>query len=285
MRVLLPSLICLAAAVGNAALAQDLAATPSVLPCPMLAAGPARTVVRVIDGETIALDDGSDLRLVGALAPRAIDAGAEEGAWFPETMAKEGLERLVLGKSIELAVRGDRNDRYGRILAQALLIAGVERRWVQGHMLEQGYARADTLPGTQVCMSELLARERIAREAGRGLWAEAAYQVRRAERTEEIARYKMTYQIVEGRIVRISVARGTTYLNFSRRWRHGFSAFLRSSDKHQLGGFASNPQAIVGRWVRVRGWIEGRDRPSIDISAGGAIEILDGGRAPDRRAR
>src|SRR5688500_18451436 len=36
-----------------------------------LEAGPRRTVARVVDGETLALDDGSEVRLVGALAPRA----------------------------------------------------------------------------------------------------------------------------------------------------------------------------------------------------------------------
>jgi hypothetical protein len=49
--------------------------------CDDLLPGATHTVTRVIDGETVALDDGSQLRLVGALAPRAIDVGAESGAW------------------------------------------------------------------------------------------------------------------------------------------------------------------------------------------------------------
>ena len=47
--------------------------------CAGLETGPMRTVARVIDGETVALDDGTELRLIGALTPRALDAGAEPG--------------------------------------------------------------------------------------------------------------------------------------------------------------------------------------------------------------
>ena len=263
------------------ALGETAASAASVVPCPALSPGPTRTVVRVIDGETLGLHDGQELRLVGALPPRAIDVNAEPGAWLPETKAREALEQLVLGKSIELALAGDRADRYGRVLAQALLIDGMERRWVQGHMLEQGYARAYAPLGTRACVPEMLARERVAREAGRGLWAEAAYQVRRAEQSVEIARYRTTYQIIEGRIARVRIARGTIYLNFGRHWQRGFSAFLRGSNREELG-ISGDPQALVGRRVRARGWIQGRDRPSIDLAGGGALEILDGSGTFDR---
>src|SRR5687767_4447225 len=65
-------------------------------------AGPTRSVARVIDGETLLLDDGTELRLVGALAPRAIDADAEAGDWPLATGTTQAVRELVLGKSIEL---------------------------------------------------------------------------------------------------------------------------------------------------------------------------------------
>jgi micrococcal nuclease len=254
-------------------------AAPPTPPCPGLSPGPTRTVVRVMDGETLALHDGQELRLVGALSPRGIDVNADPGTWLPETKARDALEQLVLGKSVELALAGDRADRYERLLAQAVLIDGAERRWVQGHMLEQGYARAYVPPGTRACVPELLARERVAREASQGLWAEAAYQVRRAGQSAEIARYRTTYQIIEGRIARVRMARGTIYLNFGRHWQRGFSAFLRGSDRVELG-ISGDPQALAGRRVRVRGWIEGSRRPSINLSASGFIEVVNGSASP-----
>ena len=58
---------------------------------------------------------------------------------------------------------------------------GDRRRWVQGHLLEQGLARAYAQAGNRACAAEALEAERVAREARRGLWAEAAYQVRPAD--------------------------------------------------------------------------------------------------------
>lgn len=246
--------------------------------CPGLQSGPIRTVTRILDAETVVLDDGTELRLIGALGPRAIDADAEAGAWPAESAATEALRALVLGKSIALGFAGGRSDRYGRIQAQALLLAGEERRWVQRELIESGFARAYALAGSRTCGKELLAAEQTAREAGRGLWAEAAYQVRPAHKPAELLRYRATFQVVEGRIVRVSQTRGTVYLNFDRNWRQGFSVSLRRDDSALLDAYASNPRGLEGRTVRVRGWIAQRGRaPVIDLSSGGLLEVTGGG--------
>jgi hypothetical protein len=132
--------------------------------------------------------------------------------------------------------------------------------------------------------------ERTAREAKRGLWGEAAYQVRRADRPSELARYSATFQVVEGRIVRVAEVRGVIYLNFDADWRQGFSVSLRRADRNLLGEFAERPKALEGASVRVRGWIEQRPGPTIDLSSAGLIELENVGAGvgaidPARRAR
>jgi micrococcal nuclease len=255
--------------------------------CAGLQPGPTRTVTRILDGETVALDDGTELRLIGALAPRAVDVGAEPGAWPLEIAAREALSALVLGKSIELAFAGERMDRYGRLQAQAFLIETDARRWVQGDLLEQGLARAYALAGNRGCARALLAAERAAREANRGLWAEAAYTTRPADRPAELLRHRTTFQVVEGRIVRVAQVRGVIYLNFDRNWRRGFSVSLRRDDARLLlGDHAGNPKGLEGRSVRVHGWIEQRGAtPGIDLSSTGLFEVVVGadGRADDAR--
>src|SRR5262245_65722979 len=106
--------------------------------CASLDTGPSCTVTRIVDAETVALDDGTELRLIGALAPRAIDVNAEPASWPAETAASGALRALVLGKSIELRFADERTDRYGRLQAQAFLIEGDDRRWLQGALLRQG---------------------------------------------------------------------------------------------------------------------------------------------------
>ena len=227
--------------------------------CAGLEPGPTRTVTRVLDGETVALDDGTELRLIGALAPRAIDAGAEPGMWPAEIAATEELRALLLGKSVELAFGGERSDRYGRLQAHAYVREGDDRRWVQGHLLEQGLARAYTVAGNRACADALLAAERGAREARRGLWAEAAYQARPADRPAQLARTRSTFQLVEGRIAGVAQVRGMIYLNFDADWRRAFSVALRRGDRGLLGGNAgSNPKALAG---------QARARPRLDRAA------------------
>ena len=110
--------------------ASGLRAAEDVATCAALEAGPTRTVTRIIDGETLALDDGTELRLAGTLAPRAIDVGAVPGTWRMETAAIDALQAFVLGKTIEIRFAGERNDRYGRIKGHAVLKTDDGAGWV-----------------------------------------------------------------------------------------------------------------------------------------------------------
>jgi micrococcal nuclease len=252
--------------------------------CAGLEPGPTHSVTRVLDSETVVLDDDRELRLIGALVPRALDADAEPGTWPTETAATEALRALLLGKSIELRFARERTDRYGRQQAHAFLIDGGARRWVQGALLQQGLARAYTPPGDRSCAEDLLAAEQPAREARRGLWADAAYQVRPADNPAALMRYRTTFQVIEGMIVGVGVTSGSIYLNFDRNWRHGLSASLRRDDRPLLGTYADDPRGLEGRTVRIRGWIEQRGgAPTIDLSSGGLLEVLPMQPQPDHR--
>jgi endonuclease YncB( thermonuclease family) len=272
------------AAFALAATAPTLSPALGATPCLGLEPGPTHSVTRVLDGETVVLDNTRELRLIGALAPRALDADAEPGAWPMEGAATEALRALVLGKSIELRFAGERADRYGRLQAHAFLIEDAARRWVQGALLQQGHARAYALVGDRDCAENLLAAERPAREARRGLWAAAAYQVQPADGSADLMRLRTTFQIVEGRIVSVGLTRGSIYLNFDRNWQRGFSVSLRRNDSALLGAYAADPRSLEGRRVRVRGWIERRGgAPVIDMSAGGLIEVPETPARPDSR--
>jgi micrococcal nuclease len=256
--------------------ASGLRAAEDVATCAALEAGPTRTVTRVIDGETLALDDGTELRLAGTLAPRAIDVGAVPGTWRMETAATDALQVFLLGKTIEIRFGGERNDRYGRIKGHAVLKTDDGAGWLQGHLLRAGLARAYSLGGDRGCAAELLAAERTAREARLGVWGEAAYAVRAAVPSAALLRHLATFQLVEGRVARVATTRGSVYLNFGGTGRRrGFSASLKLGDRDRLGAFSANPKGLEGSLVRVRGWIAQRNgEPSIDLSAAGDLEVI-----------
>lgn len=253
-----------------------LGALLSTTPAPAceLAPGPLRAVAAVIDAATLRLDDGSTVRLVGAHPPGAGDAIADESFWPPERAARAALEQLVAGQSVELAFDAVRSDRYGRQLAHVYAITGAGRVWVQGYLVENGHARAYALPGNATCLAELLALEERARSAGLGLWTHAAYQVRRAERTRELLRYRNTLQLVEGTVKNASLVKRQLFLNFGEDWRVDFTAGLKPEPVRGAGLDAAAVKALEGRSIRVRGWVEWRGGPYVELFDGREIELL-----------
>jgi endonuclease YncB( thermonuclease family) len=243
-------------------------------PC-TLQAGPTRAVTRVLDSETLLLDDGREVRLVGALAPRSPNHRADTRPWPPERAAIAALDDLVRGQSVKLAFSGRRSDRYGRLLAHVFLKRGGKRVWVQGELLSSGHARAYGLPGSLACMPELLAREGIARVANAGLWSNAAYAMRPAKRTRALMQLRNTYQIVEGRVVSVVATKGRTYINFDRDWRSDFTAGISAKLLRAKPDWAKALAALEGKEVQVRGWIEYRNGPFIDILDPGQITAIE----------
>lgn len=238
-------------------------------PC-ALTEGGKRAVARVIDGETLALDDGRALRLIGALAPRAGDVGAASGSWPPENTTRAALAALVEGRSVRLWHDARRSDRYGQILAQAM----IDSTWLQGTLVERGLARAYGRPGIDACAEALVQLERRAREAGLGLWGNAAYGVRAARRGDW-SRVVNSFQVVSGTVRRVSRGSGDLYLTLGS-WRRGtypLAAVVAAKRSDLTGGIM--PRRLVGRRVLVRGWIEQRRGPVIVVDSKGQIELVD----------
>lgn len=240
-----------------------------------LEAGPKAAVVGVVDAETIALDDDSQVRLIGALAPRNPFSSARNAPWQPERQALAALDGLVLGQRVELAFSGRRKDRYGRLLAHVFVERDGQRAWVQGELLAAGHARAYALPGSTTCIAELIAHERIAREKRNGLWRNGAYRVRPADDVKGLLRLRNSYQIVEGEVAAAAEVKGRIYLNFGKDWRSDFTAALSTKAVTGSGRDSTTLTGLAGKRVRVRGWIERRNGPYIAMADAAELEVLD----------
>ena len=266
----------MSAALPAIAIADD-APARGKLPAPcILDPGPVRTVARVLDGETLILDDGSAVRLIGALAPRARDAGAEAGAWPPEIQSFQTLSNLVLGKRIKLAFGGRQKDRYGRFLAQVFLEAGGRSEWVQGTMLAAGQARAYGVPESFSCVRELLAHEAEARRKRLGLWSNGVYRPMPAEQPGMLLKLRGKYERVIGTVASVGRTKTTTYLNFGTDWKSDFTVRIGKAVLGANPELARTLDTLQSKTVIVRGWIERRNGPLIDIADVSQIEFLDG---------
>ncbi len=239
-----------------------------------LEAGEDRTVTNVLDGETLAVDGGTQVRLIGALAPRAFDTAGDVGHWPLAEQARLGLEQLVAGRGVRLAFAGRRADRYGRLLAHVFVGGDDNRVWVQGEMLKRGLARAYGLEGSTQCLAELIAHEALARSERAGLWADTIYAVRSADDTAALLRLAGTFQIVEGLVAGVSSIRGATYINFAHDWRKDFTILIRAAGKRLPGAVGTQTDALQGRRIRVRGWIERRGGPMMAINHPAEIQLL-----------
>lgn len=236
--------------------------------------GPTRTVTRIIDGETIALDDGTEVRLIGALAPRARDAGADDGAWPLEEAAKTSLAELTLGKRVELAFGANREDRYGRHLAHLFTSDGAVRLWVQGEMLQLGLARAYALPGDDTCLAELIANEDIARTAGAGVWTSRLYTPRSPEKTAALMAQRSTFQIVRGHVESVARSASSVYLDFGEDWHTDFTISIPKRVFGRDPAFNARLDTLKGQTVEVRGWIERRNGPLIAVTSPAQIVVV-----------
>lgn len=258
----------------GAAQEQSAAAKPAGTSCD-LTDGEDRTVTRVVDGETLVLDGGTELRLIGALSPRAYDTAGETSDWPLADRARSALDVIAAGRTIRLAYAGRRNDRYGRLLAHAFTGSGDDRIWLQGELLKKGLARAYALDGNTACLAELVTHEAVAREKSEGLWAETIYAVRPAEDVSTLLRLAGTFQIVEGTVSNAADVRGTLYVNFGEDRRQDFTVVVRPQARRAFTAAGLKPEELNGRRIRVRGWIERRGGPLIELPHPDALERLD----------
>jgi micrococcal nuclease len=257
--------------VAGRAFSLFLALSALAMQAPALAArlpafepGETVTVQEVVDGGEMVLADGRHVRLVGIEAPHA---AAHQRPWPHAAEAKAALERMVLGRAVELRFAGNRRDRYGRILAQ--VFAG--RRWVQGELLRRGLARVASTADDRLGVDEMLAREARARQARRGIWRDRFFAVRTAD---EAGRYAGSFQIVEGTAVDSAMVEGQLFVNFGSNWRTAFSLRLAPEALRLFRAAGVDPASLKGARLRVRGWIRGGERPIIDVTHPEQIERL-----------
>lgn len=122
-------------------------------------------VGRVVDGDTIELTDGTKVRLIGINTPETVDPRRPVQAYGKE--ASDFTHALLEGQEILLQEGRAPRDKYGRTLAWLWLTDG---RFVNALLVQQGYAQVSTYADNPDNADLLLACQREAREANRGLW-------------------------------------------------------------------------------------------------------------------
>ena len=243
------------------------AQTPPDLTAALTDGGTAKAI-EVVDGDTLLLDNGVEVRLVGIQAPKLPLGRSGFKAWPLAEEAKQELARLTLGKVLSLAYGGRQTDRHRRTLAH---LYDMEGAWVQGRMLSLGMARVYSFADNRALVPAMLTLEAEARAAGRGIWAEPFY----APRTpEQAARHIGGFELVEGRVRDVAIVRGRAYLNFGEDWREDFTVTLAPAVRRRFEAEGFAPEDYRGRKVRVRGWLKSFNGPMIEATHPEQIEVI-----------
>ncbi len=231
----------------------------------------ARTAVvrNVVDGDTVTLTTGQDVRMIGLQAPKLPLGRNGFPTWPMAPEAKAYLEELADGRTITLAYGGAEQDRHGRILAHLYRADGV---WLQGAMIDAGLARVYSFPDNRSCVRTLQAKEDAARRARIGIWALPYYRIRSVNDLEDDID---TYQVIEGVVQTTADVRGRIYLNFGADWRTDFTATVSEADRKRFPANGAALLRLEGETIRVRGWLSAFNGPNLEVTHPEQIEYPD----------
>jgi endonuclease YncB( thermonuclease family) len=234
---------------------------PLAADCALAPQGEGR-VATVLDGRSLRLEDGREIRLAGIERSQADSA-----------RAKAALSALAGGRDVTLHGDDDSPDRYGR--QSAFLFAAGTEQSVQSELLRRGEALFSADIADKNCAAALTAAEGAARDAKLGIWADTTV-IKNTESPGDILAAIGQFAVVEGRVLSVRQAGAVTYLNFGRNWTRDFAATIprRIVPAFECANLA--PKSLENRRIRVRGVVSSRGGPRIELLRVGQVEVLGG---------
>ncbi len=199
-------------------------------------------VVYVYDGDTVKLNDGRRLRLIGINTPEISDK--DQPTRPLADAARAALQHLLdTHNRILLLQYGQQDhDHYGRLLAHAFLEDGDN---VAVRLLQQGLATTLVVPPNNWAADCYQRIENEARLDRKGLWALPDYQSQPARTLPLSSR---GFRIVQGQVSGIRTTRDTVWIDIE-------GPLVLQVSKKDLVNFDSL-ENLAGQQVEVRGWIK-----------------------------
>ena len=220
-------------------------------------------VSTVIDNRTFRLEDGREVRLAGIETV---------------TTGSAALAALIAGGNVILRGETDAPDRWGRQPAFVFVgrsdTAGEgSDASLQGLLLAQGEALVSADTADKGCAAELAAAEAAARQAKRGSWAEPGV-IKNAESPGDILASVGRFAVVEGNVLSVRQSGATFYVNFGQRWTQDFAATISKRMMPSFEAAGITAKSLENRRIRVRGWVEQRSGPRIELLRVEQIEVV-----------
>nr|WP_246412825.1 DNA-binding protein [Methylobacterium brachythecii] len=208
-----------------------------------------------------------------------------DGIHWPETEPEAAQAAAHLagfrGRGLAISQRGE-TDRWGRARIDAVAEPASETDEpsdLATGLVVAGLAHADAGESDLFCRIDLIAPEGQPRLARRGVWREPVLDARDGS---ALATQAARFVVVEGRIVSVGERAERTYLDFVRRSAEGLTVTVTKRTWRIMRERGLTAATLRGRLVRVRGRLEVRRGPILEIASADMIEVLEGERALTR---
>lgn len=202
---------------------------------------------RAIDGDTLLLEDGRKLRLIGINTPELAHDQASEQAGAGEAL--RFASHFLASRRLYIQQERDAHDRHGRLLAHVYREDGASLEYA---LLRAGLALFIAIPPNIARLDCLVSAESEARRAAEGLWGSGVY---RALPATQLGAAAGGFQLLRGRVSEVVRSRDSWWIEM------GGAVVLRihRSDWRYFDWLTV--VALKGREIEVRGWLVSRGSP------------------------
>ena len=199
-------------------------------------------IVEITDGDSLLVDDGRRLRLIGINALEMHSPDAQERRLA--RTARDTLQGFLHEPAVLLIPGLETQDAYGRTLAHIRLSDG---RDAGRTLVAKGLALAVAVGANTRCADRLQSLERRARRQRLGLWQLPEHPLTK----EKLSGQEHGFHLITGQVLDISGrgARTTLHLN------NGLQVMLGRHWPVHGNTHSVVPERLAGSKVQVRGWL------------------------------
>lgn len=219
------------------------------------------TITRVTDGDTVVLDDGRRVRLIGINTLELNSTRHEDKAWAHE--AKTELEKHIQAQAVSLVTGLEEFDRHGRTLAHLKLKDGSS---AADALIRQGLGLSIAVGANQRCAEQYEASENLARKAKLGIWKKPGNWFNTGQ---ALTAREGGFRLIQSKVVRVRESENRTALELQNGLYVTMNKYFMPPQSD------TNTQGLLGRRVEVRGWLSKESgKQTLTLSHSSNLRVL-----------